>query len=381
MIIPSHPLSRAVNLGFNTGLALAVPWLQVPRAIFGDFSSYADPPRGIDTELSAVWPPVTRERIGTVASATFPIVERYVRGNDSGPYPCPGEHAGKHADQRWFFINGVSSDLRIARLNAQALGNMFGRPITILYNATEGILLDLIEAAAGKGFEAVTDAAAKNLQPLVEALSDPQVTRVVLVSHSQGTIIASILLKTLQELLGRGDAVRKGPGAQKESPERRVARRIAGTLDAGEQPVEAKAGAAQARACLSVTDIAKLELYCFANCSTSMAPIAVVGEPACRVPWIESYGNEYDVVARLGVLAPPHGIGSARIEGDRYRRAAMWGHFLNAHYLIPMLRDYQDLDHDRHRLQPLGLNLNPQPRLLEYVAGQTAAPYPRILQG
>jgi len=36
-------------------------------------------------------------------------------------------------------------------------------------------------------------------------------------------------------------------------------------------------------------------------------------------PWIESYGNEKDVMARLGVLANVMGSGSVRIGGYRYR--------------------------------------------------------------
>ena len=42
-------------------------------------------------------------------------------------------------------------------------------------------------------------------------------------------------------------------------------------------------------------------------------------------PWIESYGNEHDVVARLGVLAPHSAERSVHIDGSRYRAPACGG--------------------------------------------------------
>jgi hypothetical protein len=55
---------------------------------------------------------------------------------------------------------------------------------------------------------------------------------------------------------------------------------------------------------------------------------------APSIPWIESCGNEHDIVARLGVLAPRPDSRSIHIDGPRYPRAR--GHLLNAHYLAPI---------------------------------------------
>lgn len=76
----------------------------------------------------------------------------------------------------------------------------------------------------------------------------------------------------------------------------------------------------------------KLEMYCFANCATEMrsAPVKIGGKNGVGPAWIESYGNEMDIVARLGVLADSTGPGGVRIGGDRYIRNAAWGHLLNA---------------------------------------------------
>ncbi len=58
--------------------------------------------------------------------------------------------------------------------------------------------------------------------------------------------------------------------------------------------------------------------------------------PHGPVPWIESFGNEYDIIARLGVLAPRPDTWHVRIDGPRYLRERAWGHLLNEHYLAPV---------------------------------------------
>lgn len=58
------------------------------------------------------------------------------------------------------------------------------------------------------------------------------------------------------------------------------------------------------------------------------------------VPWIEHFGNEYDIVARLGMLAPDEKQWDIKIEGLRYVHRSKWGHLLNEHYLFP-IADYQ----------------------------------------
>ena len=57
-------------------------------------------------------------------------------------------------------------------------------------------------------------------------------------------------------------------------------------------------------------------------------------DTARALPRIESYGNEHDLVARLGMLAPdPHEC-DIQIVGPRFVHRGAWGHLLNAHYLI-----------------------------------------------
>ena len=374
MQIPDHLLARSVNLVFNVGLA--VPWLHIPRSLFGDFTSKSDLPRDLETEFAA-FRKFDRETLGSASRAflPLPLLGRSLRQR-SGPIQVRSQFAGSHPTQAWFFINGICSDERLATLNVRMLSQLFERPITLLHNATDGLWFDLIECAVGKSFDKVTEAAAASLPPLVDALCDPGIERVILLSHSQGTIIAAVMLKWLDEVLAKRPAqADQGAGVQKVSPERKVARKLAGKAGKREQPAPARQAMERASACLSSNDIGKLELYCFANCATSMGPIAVGGTPVHHTPWIESYGNEHDLVARFGLLSPPHGIGSARIEGERYRRDGAWGHLLNAHYLIPMIEDMKS-GGGAGRLAVIGENLRATPRLWEYHAGRTPAPYP-----
>jgi hypothetical protein len=154
-----------------------------------------------------------------------------------------------------------------------------------------------------------------------------------------------------------------------------VAREIVGRCGPALQPTRAKAATENARN-LTASDIGKLELYCFANSATSMEPFVTLHTPPHHAPWIESYGNEYDMIAKLGLLAPPHGIGSARIAGDRYRRSGAWGHLFHAHYLVPMLKDLAGATQPGNELEPFHTNLRLRPRLWEYVGGNTPASFP-----
>ncbi|MEJ2680054.1 MAG: hypothetical protein P8176_00335, partial [Gammaproteobacteria bacterium] len=92
--------------------------------------------------------------------------------------------------------------------------------------------------------------------------------------------------------------------------------------------------------------IGKFEVYAFANCASSMNYIYTPpGEEP--FPYIESFANNKDVVARLGALSPQHKPrGLVSIDGPIYvnsrswwQRHSAWGHLLNQHYLFPMF-DY-----------------------------------------
>jgi hypothetical protein len=237
-----HPISRSVNLTFNAVQALGVPWLRLRRSLFGKWGSLSSAPNGFRTERAAFDATVDTAKRLLRVGVSLPVVDRLWR-ESSGPIAYPGQYAGAHPTERWLFINGICTDKRMAQLNAEMLSQMFCRPLTILYNATDGWAFDLMESAVGKGWDGVTEAAAANLDEVVAALLDPGVERVVLIAHSQGTILAAVFLKALEELLQQqpGAGARGGAGAGPVSPERRVARKLAGKE--GAQPADARPAA------------------------------------------------------------------------------------------------------------------------------------------
>ena len=281
----------------------------------------------------------------------------------------PGSH------EEWFFVNGICTNQEVALQNTQELSNLFRRPINLLYNPTDGVLLDLIECAVGKAWDKMTDGARQALGPLVNALCDPKVKRVILVSHSQGTILAAVLLKSLEEAILKRERKRapahvpRRRKAKRVSPERRAARRIV-------QQHHDDPAVAEALAKLTRADIGKLELYCFANCATSMEPFVSLER---RLPSRATHrGSRATATSstwsrQLGMLTPPHGVGSTRILGDRYERKGAWGHLLNAHYLAPLLTELGEPNGTL--LEPFHDNLRTKPRLYEYLGGRSPDSY------
>jgi hypothetical protein len=68
--------------------------------------------------------------------------------------------------------------------------HLFRRPITIIQNSTDGLVEDLLECVAAKVAWRNGEAATKALHEIYRRLRDPQIERVVVIAHSQGTIIA-----------------------------------------------------------------------------------------------------------------------------------------------------------------------------------------------
>jgi hypothetical protein len=77
-----------------------------------------------------------------------------------------------------------------------------------------------------------------------------------------------------------------------------------------------------------------------------------------------------DSVERVVLVSHSQGIGSARIEGDRYRRDGTWGHLFNVHYLAPLQRELSQAPASSE-LKPFRENLLRVPRLFGYYGGNT----------
>ena len=240
---------------------------------------------------------------------------------------------------------GIKSVLSLTETNARLIAKMFHRPLTVVHNSTNSLPVDILESAVGKAWRWMTEPARVAYPFLLEALKDRSKERVIVVCHSQGTIITANLMRALDKARFRRWLFSRDAGASPEQADRPVPR----------LPRKKR--------------LAKLEVYAFANCADQMTYAA---RPTCskrdqRVPWIENFANEFDSVARLGMLARGEAAQGIQIDGDRYVRKGAWGHLLNQHYLFPILD---------HLSQPGGEEPFPAsggsgggPRLYEYFAG------------
>ena len=229
--------------------------------------------------------------------------------------------------EAWFFLNGIMTNDAAAQLNAAYLAYLFHRPITLIQNSTCGTIMDLLECALGKQWHRTTESAIQALPALYDALKSEK-QRVVLIAHSQGTIIAAVVLSLLYTLTRRQTAM---PPTEE----------LLGEISAAQPyappefvyPDESRFQLDDFEA-LTEDELAKLEVYCFANCATTMPYYRPPTDDRDPIPWIESFGNQHDIIARLGMLAPKAAKWGIVIDGPCYVRQDGWGHLLNQHYLL-----------------------------------------------
>jgi len=232
--------------------------------------------------------------------------------NESSPWiswlllrePCkyypPLESQTKKGDnhfpeEKWIYINGVATTKAIADANRIILFRMFGRPIHLLHNPSDTILLDLFECLAGKtglfnwGEIEPREMLKEELRKSLHEAKQNGIKKIVLVAHSQGTIITSNALTDLG----------------KEDDTKALMQEL-------------------------------VEVYNFANCAHQT--------PADYVKHLENISNGGDVVAWLGHLFPkalqPYWKDksgkSLSISGEGVIEPRLWGHLLNSHYLFQM---------------------------------------------
>lgn len=283
-------------------------------------------------------------------------------------------------DEHWFFINGVATNEDVTRLNAACLAQLFHRPITVLQNATDSLMVDLIECAVGKGFKddpnsedrkTMTEPAWKATSAILEALNAPATKKVVVIAHSQGTIIVANVLRAIAKALseqhllvprgrrlGWHEYTRALMGGIKTHFDKTLRDELAHSLSVfgTGKPSE-------------ISDrVQKLEIYTFANCADKMKYVA--GRGGRMFPYLEHFANEFDIVARLGILSPNDKID---IDGVTYIQADGWGHLLNEHHLFA-IDDYlypgPEHGRDENPFRQTGSRDGEEPRLYSYFHGK-----------
>lgn len=208
--------------------------------------------------------------------------------NPSRKLPHTSDFDESEEEEIWFYINGVVTDHWIAQINAEYLAELFHRPIHILHNPTDGLHRDLIECIRGRTMQDSTNVAERVLDELKKHLARGKGKgrkKIVILAHSQGTIITSEVLKRVQ----------------------------------GEKRL-----------------LSRMEVFNFAFCANEF--------PEDGVRLVEHFANENDFVALLSLHPQPPSI-PYKVPGRIYVKAGAWGHLLNAHYLDYFRRgDYKDAD-------------------------------------
>ena len=199
----------------------------------------------------------------------------------------PPRIAKEEHSSRWFFINGVATPPPVALLNASEIARIFQRPVHLIHTPTWGLVRDLAESITARTLRKDGKLSRPAVYVIQEALEKHE--RVVLVCHSQGTIVASYIVRKLLRHASTRHLVRK------------------------------------------------LELYCIGGVADSLdVDYSLSAEAGHPVPYVEHFANGRDYFSQIGVLS--HLDSTA---GTVFCITARSGHLLNEHYLAGIARgDY-----------------------------------------
>ena len=187
------------------------------------------------------------------------------------------------------FLNGILYNDITIKQTQSILKNMFNRPINILKNASDSIISDIIETLVGKFTQELDEASTIALYTICNKLLDEKIDKLIIICHSQGSIIMSNVLKNLYKL-----------GLNKQEY------------------------------------MKKLEIYSFATCATKMN--YVVDE----LPYMEHFANDNDFVANLGCNCADDIKHLITIDGKINIKRDKSGHMFNTHYINNFSNDFPE---------------------------------------
>ena len=223
------------------------------------------------------------------------------------------DHNGSYTtfpDEAWFFVNGIMTNDAVAQINTAYLAHLFHRPLTMIQNSTDSLWSDLFECALGKEWYRVVEPAIKAFPPIYDALKSPHKERVVVICHSQGTIIMATVLRLLAELSPAEMRLPRVAAAMAPAP----APEARGLFEEApryappefvypdQDPIDLDDFEP-----LTGAELAKLEVYCFANCANTMPYIGAWDGPAGAV--------DRKLRQRARHRRPARHAGAARITG------------------------------------------------------------------
>jgi len=188
---------------------------------------------------------------------------------------------------RWFFINGIATAPPVALVNAAEIANVFQRTVHLIHTPTLGLVRDLGDLFTARTLRKDGRLSRPAFYVVHEALQKHE--RVVLFCHSQGTIVASYIVRKLLRSAATRDFVKK------------------------------------------------LEIYCIGGVADSLeVDSRLTREAGHPVPYVEHFANGRDYFAQIGILS--HLDSTA---GNVFCLPERTGHLLNDHYLAGIARgDY-----------------------------------------
>lgn len=212
--------------------------------------------------------------------------------------------AAQHNDERWLFVNGTATGHAGLQKNIDRVSKTFGRAVIGIHNKSYGLIADLLECVIQRCLAFNSMDVRTTYFSVKPLLTDPTVTKVVLIGHSQGGIIISLVLDHLFA----------------EMPAKNISKLEVYTF-----------GSAASHFSNPLLSLKSTDLH-----STIPKPPSAPAQPQHIIKHIEHYANEYDMIPRWGVLHSVRTILSNRYAGSVFVRMGASGHMFNQHYMDPM---------------------------------------------
>lgn len=256
----------------------------------GTIPLLAWPPRA-EPSVRGELDPRSYNSVGDMVTVAYQAVVPALRKPISaGTLVCHPDHPAREAHtSKWFFINGIMTSPPLAILNAQEIARAFRRPVHLIHTPTYGAVWDLWDSITARTLKKDGHLSRPAFYVVQRALERHE--HVVLVCHSQGTIVASYIVRKLLKHASTRHLVRK------------------------------------------------LEVYCIAGVADGLHIEPELSREAGHpVPYVEHFSNGLDYFCRIGILA--HIDNTA---GHVYNIPDRTGHLLNEHYIPGIARgDYCD---------------------------------------
>lgn len=272
-----RPLLRDLRLAITH--AAELPWLLFP------LKSEID----VHPELLPTSYPSYLDYFSVIAQMIVPTERKSISYGTLAVIPSDYVWPLEKRQSKWFFINGICTSPAMALLEAREVAATFQRPIHLIHTPTAGVVRDLWGAITARTLRKDGRLSRPAFNIIKNALLSHE--KVVLTTYSQGTIIASYVVRK----------VLKDPALRLHAH--------------------------------------KLEVYCIGGAADSLhTDHALSAEHGHSVPYVEHFANGKDFFARVGVLAHYHDT-----SGAIFVAANKKGHMLNDHYIKGIGRgDYCD---------------------------------------